>query len=177
MPSQSGAIKAISTFPACTASPAAIASSTRSSRSLARPRDPVTAARVPAVFDPAVMSVPGSGRLPETAATGMIPRARRAAMLHPRDDLLADIAPLGEIHPAIVIHQRLVREGFTESVVRTALGHAEAHAMGLVIIARRVARRRITPPSRSLATRARRDADRDLRQVLSAEPSHHPSRR
>ncbi len=67
---------------------------------------------------------------------GHHPLARYAAVLHARDDLLADEAALLEGHSVQLIEQRLVREGVAEHVVLAALGHAERDAMRVILVRR-----------------------------------------
>ena len=58
--------------------------------------------------------------------------ARRAAMLHPRNDLLADIAAFAEIDAAELIHVGLVRKGVAVAEINAAVRHAERDAMRFV---------------------------------------------
>ena len=84
----------------------------------------------PIGLPPAVTGVPGGGRSsprPIDDAT-----ARRAAMLHARDDLLADEAALGEVDAGELVHVRVMGEGLAEGEVDAALGNAEPDAMGVV---------------------------------------------
>src|SRR5690606_26634645 len=59
--------------------------------------------------------------------------SRRAAMLHAGDDLLADVATLCEARPVQLVEERLVREGVAERIVPSALRHAEADAVGMIV--------------------------------------------
>ena len=58
--------------------------------------------------------------------------ARGAAMLHPRHHLLADIAALGEIDAAELVHVGLVRKGVAVAEIDAAARHAERDAMRFV---------------------------------------------
>src|SRR5690606_20041336 len=60
--------------------------------------------------------------------------ARRRAVLHARDDLLADIAAFLEADPAELIEQRLVRKGVAQHVIPAALRHAERDAVRVVLL-------------------------------------------
>ena len=99
----------------------------------------------------------GASRDPETAGPGRhlgAGRRRRAvavddgqdagaggaAVLHPRNHLLADITALLEVHPAELVHQCLVREGITEGEVASPLRHAEADAVGVIRLLRCIRR-------------------------------------
>ena len=59
--------------------------------------------------------------------------ARGAAMLHARDDLLADIAALVEIDAGEAVHVGLVRKRIAVHEIEPAARHAERDAMGLVV--------------------------------------------
>ena len=59
--------------------------------------------------------------------------ARGAAMLHARHHLLADIAALGEVDAAELVHVGLVGEGVAVAEIEAALRHAERDAVRLVI--------------------------------------------
>ncbi len=63
--------------------------------------------------------------------------ARCAAMLHARDDFLADIAALLEGEPAVQIHQHVMRKGVLQREIRAG-GHdavldAQAHRRAIRI--------------------------------------------
>jgi hypothetical protein len=58
--------------------------------------------------------------------------ARGAAMLHPRDDFLADIATFAEIDAAELIHIGFVRKGVAVAEINAAMRHAKRNAMSLV---------------------------------------------
>ena len=91
------------------------------------------------------------------------PGARRAAVLHARDDLLADVAALVEIDAVQLVHQRLVREGVAPQKILAAFGHAERDAVGVVGLLSAVLS---SPRMRERARRARVRGRIRMRAVL-----------
>ena len=63
--------------------------------------------------------------------------ARRAAVLHAGDDLLADVAALVEIDAVQLVHESLMREGFAERKILAAFRHPERNPVGVVSLSRR----------------------------------------
>ena len=81
---------------------------------------------------PAVIGVPAAGS-GAVAGRDDEPPPRRAAMLHARDDLLADVAALAEVDAAELVHVGVVREGVAEGEVDAAFRHAERDAVRVVV--------------------------------------------
>ena len=107
--------------------------------------------------------------------------ARGAAMLHPRHDLLADIAALVEIDAVQPVHVGLVRERVAIHEVEAAARHAERDAMrligGAVDEVGADEMRRLSapvPPAPGCASRARRCADRRRSRsgLIAGSPPH-----
>ena len=117
--------------PAVSGVPAARASATRSSRSMARPRLPACEPVVPTCLSPAITGTPASGaKLP--ADNRHDAGSRGAAMLHARHHLLADVAAFVEIDAGELVHVGLVREGVAIDEVEPAARHAQRDAVRLV---------------------------------------------
>ena len=117
------------TPPASIGTPASSASLTRSMRRMASPLPPAVEPSVPIARPFATISVPDAGRL--VAGDDQHAAARRAAMLHARHHLLADIAALAEADATHLVEQHIVREGIAQSIVRPALGDAVRDAEGM----------------------------------------------
>ena len=128
---QPGLRGAIRTPPAISGVPAAIASATRSSRSIASALGPAAEPMVPTCRSPAVTGTPTS-RCMFLDRDRYDAVARGAAMLHARHHLLADVAALVEIDAGKLVHVGFVREGVTVDEIEPAARHAERDAMGLV---------------------------------------------
>ena len=65
---------------------------------------------------------------------------RRAAMLHARHHLLADVAALPEADAAILVEQHVMREGVARRIVEAAFGDAMRDAQRMPIGFGRVCR-------------------------------------
>ena len=178
------------TPPALNVRPAAIASSARSSLSkrerFASRRGAERADRELAVQDGRPGRRRGAGEFDARDAL-----ARGSAMLHARDDLLADIAALVEIDPMEKIEIGVVREGVRIGEIEAALGRADGDAKALVFAdvlrsdrggdsgaagsraspgAGRAGRRRERRRRRSGARRPRRPRRRDRRSRRRPRP-------
>ena len=119
------------TPPALNVRPAAFASSTRSSLSSASASRPDDDPSAPTASSPSRTGVPGGGRGPASFDPHDA-LARGPAMLHARDDLLADVAALVEIDAVEQVEVGVVREGVAVGEIDAALRHADGDAQRLV---------------------------------------------
>ncbi len=118
------------TSPAMIGWPASSAALTRSMRAMARPVR--AGGRAKRADRPPVDCQLRAGRGQGTfSLDDQHPPPGRAAMLHARDDLLADIAALLEADAAGLVEQHVMREGVAELVVGPAFGNAVGDAQGL----------------------------------------------
>ena len=96
-----------------------------------QPALPACEPMMPTCLSPAITGTPASGAKlfdGDRHDAG----ARRAAMLHARHHLLADVAALVEIDAAELVHVGLVREGVAVDEIEPAARHAERDAVRLV---------------------------------------------
>ncbi len=113
------------TPPAVKGRPAAFASSTRSSRSIASASRPDDEPSVPTASSPSRTGVPGGGGVGrDLDARDAL--ARRPAVLHARDDLLPDVAALVEIDAVQEVEVGVVRKGVAIGEIDAALRNAGA---------------------------------------------------
>ena len=118
---------ATATPPALNSRPAAFASSTRSSRSMASASRPDDEPRLPTASSPSRTGVPGAAGVGQHL-DARDPLAGGPAMFHARDDLLADIAALFEIDAVEEVEVRVVRKRVAIDEIDAALRDAGADA-------------------------------------------------